>query len=476
MSGADGHAAAATERPFGPRFVTPLALGSSLNPVNSTMIATALVPISHDFHASVAQTGWLIAGLYLTSAVAQPTMGRLADLLGARRVYVVSLLLVALAGIAGRWAPSLGWLVAVRVMLGIGTSGAYPSAMRLFRERADRTGSAPPRVAMGVLSFTGIATAAVGPVLGGVLTGAFGWHAIFTVNIPLALFTLVMVWLWVPVDPPRASPRGSLFRELDLAGIGLFSGMLLALMVFLMDLEHPRWSMLPIAAILCGVLTWHSLRRRDPFLDLRMLARHAPLTVTYLRAMAVFTTVYCVFYGFAQWLESAAGYSAATAGLATLPLSLVGGVASILGARTKGLRGPFLLAFIASILGCVSLLCLDSASPLWLIAAAVTFFGIPQGLASTSTQAAVYLQAPPDQLGMASGLQRTASYIGAILATSVLGVAYGHHATDHGMHTLALVMGGISVVLVIATVFDRTLPRAVPSSSPTTSEGPTHAA
>ncbi|MUZ75287.1 MFS transporter [Agrobacterium vitis] len=68
--------------PFGFRFVVPLAFGSILNPVNSTMIATALVPIAVNFHASVAETGWLIAGLYLASAVAQPTMGRLADVFG----------------------------------------------------------------------------------------------------------------------------------------------------------------------------------------------------------------------------------------------------------------------------------------------------------------------------------------------------------------------------------------------------------
>ena len=59
---------------FGPTFVLPLALGSMLNPINSTMISTALAPIAKDFGATVAQTGWLIAGLYLTSAVAQPTM------------------------------------------------------------------------------------------------------------------------------------------------------------------------------------------------------------------------------------------------------------------------------------------------------------------------------------------------------------------------------------------------------------------
>lgn len=110
---------------FGFRFVTPLALGSTLNPINSTMISTAMVAIARDYHASVAQTGWLIAGLYLTSAIAQPTMGRLADLFGPRRVYLFSLCVVTLAGIAGTIASSLGMLIAVRVLLGIGTSGAY---------------------------------------------------------------------------------------------------------------------------------------------------------------------------------------------------------------------------------------------------------------------------------------------------------------------------------------------------------------
>lgn len=129
---------------FGFRFVAPLALGSTLNPVNSTMISTALVPIAVDFHASVAQTGWLIAGLYLASAIAQPTMGRLADLYGPRRIYLFSLVLVAIAGLLGDFVPSLGGLVFVRVLLGIGTSGAYPSAMRIFRVQADRLGCAPP--------------------------------------------------------------------------------------------------------------------------------------------------------------------------------------------------------------------------------------------------------------------------------------------------------------------------------------------
>jgi MFS family permease len=96
---------------FGFTFVAPLALGSCLNPINSTMIATALVPISHSLNVSAAEAGWLIAALYLASAIAQPTMGRLADLFGPRRVLLSALTLVALSGVVGWLSSSLNVLI-----------------------------------------------------------------------------------------------------------------------------------------------------------------------------------------------------------------------------------------------------------------------------------------------------------------------------------------------------------------------------
>ncbi|MER7163901.1 MFS transporter, partial [Streptomyces lydicus] len=85
---------AGTDRAFGARLMTPLLLGSLLNPVNSTMIATGLVAIGHDFHVGAADTAWLISALYLASAVGQPFMGRLADRVGPRRVFVAGALAV----------------------------------------------------------------------------------------------------------------------------------------------------------------------------------------------------------------------------------------------------------------------------------------------------------------------------------------------------------------------------------------------
>jgi MFS family permease len=445
--------------PFGFRFVAPLALGSTLNPINSTMIATALVPIATDFHATVADAGWLIAGLYLASAIAQPTMGRLADLFGPRRIYLISLFLVGAAGLLGRLAPTLNSLVVARVLLGIGTSGAYPSAMRIFRVQADRLGGEPPRAAMSFLSMAALSTAAVGPLLGGVLTGIFGWHSIFLVNVPLALIAAVLVLLWTPKDAAQTVRFGRVLQELDLLGIGLFALCLLSLMIFLMNLGQPLWFALLGATVFGSALAVHSSRTPQPFIDVRMLARNRPLTLTYLRTGALLMIVYCIIYGFAQWLESGAGYTSSQAGLMMFPVSVVGALSSMAGGRTQGIRAPMLVSMGAALLGCLCLLFVDHATPAWIIAGVVMLFGLPQGLFSTATQAAIYLQAPPDAIGTAAGLQRTAGYIGAIAATSLLALMYGQRATDHGFHRLAIVLGALSAVLLVVTLFDRTLPR-----------------
>lgn len=451
------------EAGFGFRFVAPLALGSTLNPINSTMIATALVPIAADFHASAAEAGWLIAGLYLASAVAQPALGHLADVVGARRVYLASLVLVAGAGLLGSLAPSFGSLVAARVLLGIGTSGAYPSAMRLFRMQADRLGAEPPRVAMGYLALAAQSTAAVGLALGGILTGAFGWHAIFTVNIPLALATAILVLLWVPRDPPRTVRPARALPGLDLVGIALFSAMLLAAMAVAMASERPAWWAVCGAAAGGAALVVHSARHPQPFIDVRMLKANLPLALTFLRAGALSTIVFCFVYGFAQWLQGVAGRSSAQAGLLLLPISLTAALSSQLGARSRGIRAPFIVGMAAALAGSLCLLLIDAATPAPVMIALAVLLGLPQGLFSTATQAAVYIQAPAGGIGTAAGLQRTAQYLGAMLATSLLGLVYGQRATDHGFHRLAAIMAALSAVLLIGTLIDRTIPRARPA-------------
>ena len=115
-------------------------MGSALNPINSSLIATALVPIAAAVHVSVGRTAVLVSALYLASAIAQPTGGKLAEEFGPRRVFLAGILTVLAGGLVGGFGQDLTTLVVARVLIGVGTSAGYPSAMLLIRRRAEAAG------------------------------------------------------------------------------------------------------------------------------------------------------------------------------------------------------------------------------------------------------------------------------------------------------------------------------------------------
>lgn len=450
---------AAGERPaFGARLTAPLLLGSLLNPLNTTMISTALVAIGHDFGVGASDTVWLVSVLYLASAVAQPVLGKLADSVGPRRVFLAGLVVVVASGLVGALAPGFGWLLVSRLLLGIGTSAAYPAAMAVLRDESGRLGTPTPRTVLGRLSFAALGSAAIGPTLGGLLVATAGWRGIFAVNVPVALVALGCALRWIPADGPRASrAKGGGAGALDPLGILLFSSALTCLVVFLLDLAHPLWWLLAPVAALSAVLTWWQLRHPHPFIDLRMLGRNHALARTYLRHGLSYLVVYCVMYGFTQWLEEARGLSSLHTGLVMLPMSLAALACSLLGARTKGIRAPLGIAAVLLVVGGTLLLFTTGSTPLAVLLLAGACFGIPQGLMGTSNQAAVQSHAPADAIGSAAGLQRTAQYIGAIAASGLIGLAYGQRADDAGLHLMAAVGTVLALALVALTLTDRAL-------------------
>lgn len=458
-------------RPFGPRFVVPLLFGPLLNPINTTMIAVALAPISTDLGIGADQAIWLVAALYLASAIGQPTMGKLADRVGPKKVFVSGMVVVMLAGVLPEVLPSFGGAVAARVLIGVGTSAAYPAAMTAIRNQSDRLGVATPPLVLGGLSISSLASAAAGPALAGALIGLFGWHSIFLVNVPLAGVGLVLSLLWMPSDSLRpardpSATRLSFARAVDLPGLALFAVTIAALLVFLLDLRQGWWWLLGVAvAALAGLVAWE-LRAVAPFVDVRVLAANGPLTRTYLRLFLVYGIAYTVTYGFSQWVQQVGGIGSAQAGLIQLPGAIVAGVASFVFARRSAVRLPLVVAATVPIAGGALLLTTASGSPVWALVLVPALFGLPQGLASVSNQAALYRQVPSSMIGTAAGLSRTSIYVGAIGASSLIGGVYGDAPTTAGLHTLAAVVIGLAVVATALTVFDRSLRAPARDSAP----------
>jgi MFS family permease len=451
----------APENTFDRRLLAPMMLGSILNPVNSSIIAVALVPIATAFGAPASQTAWLISSLYLATSIGQPLVGRLVDTFGPRRLFVAGAILTGIAGVVGALAPSIGVLIAARVILGFGTCAGYPASMHLIRSEAKRTGMASPAGILTALSIATQTIAVVGPTLGGLLIGVGGWRATLAINVPLAAASLVLGLVFLPraTTLEAGAAAGSRVR-IDVAGILLFAATLVALLLFLMDL-HVAWLwLLGLAIVLGAAFARRELRARDPFIDVRVFAGNVPLLVTYLRALLAAIVSYCFLYGFTQWLEDGRGLSASAAGLVLLPVFAMGIAVSALTGRRPQIRGKLLVGAATQIVLCVLLLTVRADVPIWFLVVIAIVTGVPQGLNNLAVQNALYYQADPERMGASSGLLRTFFYLGAIFASSATGALFGARADTAGLHELALFMLGAAAVFFVVTVVDRSLARA----------------
>ncbi|MFF2889413.1 MFS transporter [Paenibacillus sp. NPDC057967] len=437
-----------------------VALSVILNPLNSSMIAVALLGIGASYGINVATATWLITGFYLAAAAGQPLMGKLADLLGARRVMMTGLTIVVASSLLSVWAPSFGWLLAFRIMLALGSTVAFPAGMAIVRSFAQpATGGQPKGMtsSLGIISVSANVMAAFGPTLGGLLVQHNGWHSIFWINIPIALAVIVLAYRWMPADRKREKgSSGGLLKLLDVPGVLLFMGMLISFMLFLTSLgSGAMWWLLavvPVFAVLFGI---RELKTDKPFIDLRMLGRNVKLQSVYAQFAGLNIVFYSLFFSMPLWLGQVKGYDPQTAGLLMLPFAGIGMLATPIAVRIIQ-RWSYRPAIIAGsstlLLGTLLLLFMGEDTPIFFILLATSIVGITNGMNNMGLQTALYQHTKPSETGAASGLFQTFRSVGGILSTSLLGIAFGSTVTTAGLHTIALVGACIGAVLLVISL------------------------
>ncbi|MGN6425336.1 MAG: MFS transporter [Leifsonia sp.] len=449
--------------------VAALSLGTLLNPLNSSMIAVALVPLQHSFRVDVTTVTWVITSFYLASAAGQPLMGRLADRFGPRRLFLFGMLVVALACALTPFAGSFAGVCVGRVALAIGTATAFPSAIAMLRTIAARSEVGTPRL-LGRIQIANTSGAAVGPVLGGALVTFLGWPSIFWVNVPLSALAFAGVWLLAPRDAERErTPLTRTIAESDVPGILLFVATLTALLVFLLDLNpQPLWWLLPVAVVAGGLFVWRELRTRFPFLDLRLLAANRRLLMVYL-CFAIFNIVYySAFFGLPQYLQEHGGYPAGVAGLLMFPLAAVTIVITPLAARAIegiGLRPTLITGAVALIVGAALLGFAALTTAPWVVLLLTAALGIPYCVVSIAMNQALYASARPQDAGVAAGIFQTSRYVGAIVATTVLGLLFSAGTTASSWLAAVAVASGLAVVHLALLVFVRPRSRQDPATA-----------
>jgi MFS family permease len=385
------------------------------------MIAVALPAIGESFRVSPSDlTLWLVTSYLLVNIILQSPAGKLGDMVGRRRAFEIGLSLFAIGVLIATLIPLLTAVAVSRVLMAAGGAMLLPNAMALLRvaipeHRRSR--------AFGYFGAMLGASAAIGPLVGGVLTLYFGWEAIFLVNLPILFLSWILVQSESSYDRETAEKRVAR-PGFDFTGMGLLA-FSLGILVIGMKFDGP-WL---VAAMLCGGLGlfgfahWER-RTPDPLVDLQLF-RRIPFvvggSVVGLQNLGMYALLFQLPFLLKQWYRLdpvTIGQILLTMTLFMVIFSPVGGrMAERLGARTTVLGGLF-----ASLLGMILLVyTTGSASLLWM-SISLAWVGGGIGMVMGPAQAAALSAIPADQSGVAAGVLSTMRYLGGVGGIMIISI------------------------------------------------------
>lgn len=434
------------------RWLLPaIAIGTTLAPLNSTMIAVALPDIQRAFGVSVTATAALVTLYLVAMAVGQPIGGRLGDLYGRRRVYLIGLLWFAVASAGCAFAPSLPVLILFRTQQALAGALSFPNGAAMIREGVpeERRGSA-----FGVIGLSTGLAAASGPPLGGALVHAFGWPAIFWANVPVVALALVLGWLSLP---RRQMVRGER-PPFDLAGSALFAASLGAL-ILIPTLVKAGQPLLALVAGAAGLALGFAFVRWElgfaaPVVDMRLFARPhfaAACASIGLSNLVMYTTLLAM----PLYLEDVRGYGVQVAGFTLVALSAFAALWGPIGGRWTDRRGRWLPAVAGAavlLIGALLLTAGVTRPELTLVVIALAAMGLGLGVAGAPVQTAAVESVPHARTGSAAGIFSTSRYLGSVIGSTILALVFIQHPAPGETTRFVALFAGLSVVAVFGIV------------------------
>lgn len=408
-------------RKWGP--LIAVCLGAFMLLVDTTVVLVALPDIAEDTDSTYADLQWVVDAYALALAALLLGLGALADIVGRKRVYVVGLVVFTLASLLCGVAPGTGTLVAARVVQGVGGAAMLATAIAMIGavyQGRDRG------VAFGIWGAVAGASAALGPVIGGLLTEHVGWRAIFLINLPVGVVALVLTLRWV-----RES-HGDRTTRVDVPGAAVFTLAAGALTYAFIRAGEHGWDdgtvrgAFAAAAVAAVLFVAVESRVASPMLDLRLL-RDRSFTGILIGGLALQFAAFAWMPQVSLWLQTHLGNSPVRAGLMLAPLAGVAFVvAGAAGRLLHGVPGRWTigggLLFIGG--GVLLLTRLEPASDWTVLLPGLIVTGIGVGLGTPALASAILATVPPERSGMAGGALNTFRQLGFALGVAITGVVF----------------------------------------------------
>jgi DHA2 family multidrug resistance protein len=354
------------------RYLVALVAALGLIPIvlDATIVTVALTPIRLDLHTDVNTVQWIVTGFFLANAAVVAVGGYLANRFGRRRMFILGITVFTLGSLLCGVSPSIGWLIAFRVLQGVGGGILLPIGPALAFDAFAQEERAR---ASAVVAVPVLLAPVFGPILGGWLNDSFAWHSLFFVNLPVGILALAAAFVVLPGDKPGTS-RGVGF---DAVGLALSTIGIVALVYALKLVTETNpdtvtatnpggdlygwgywlvWVLLGAGVVLLAIFAFYALRLScDPALDLRQLGRRDFL-VSSLFTWATAIISFGLLVLLPLYLESVRlpNLSALDTGLALVPFGLGTLVGTVLSAALYRAIGPRWVVMLAAVLGTVS--------------------------------------------------------------------------------------------------------------------------
>jgi EmrB/QacA subfamily drug resistance transporter len=430
--------------------------------LDAAIMNVALPTIGRALNFTESNLPWVVNAYVLTFGGFLLLGGRMADLLGRRRVFMAGLVLFALASLAGGFATNSGQLIAARAVQGLGAAILSPAALSIvtttFRDGAERN------KALGVWGAVAGSGGAAGVLLGGVLTDGLGWQWVLWVNVPIGFAAAAIA----PTLLAESRVSGAR-RHFDIAGAVSVTGGLSLLVYALLDANNAGWGsartigLLALSAILLISFVVIEQRTKSPLVPFRIF-RLRTLTGANIVGILVGASLFSMFFYISLYMQQVLGYSAIKAGLSYLPLALTiivsAGIASQLVTRT-GFK-PVLatgMALIAGALVWFSQISVDG-SFLTDILGPSLLAAVGLGFSFVTTTIAAVSGVDDHEAGLASGLINTSQQVGGALglaalsaiSISVIGTSHAPSVLTDGFQKAFIAGAGFAVLGLVATL------------------------
>ncbi|GAA4127892.1 MFS transporter [Actinomadura keratinilytica] len=423
--------------------------GTFMAIMDSFIVNVALPSVRAELDASFAQAELAVSGYVLVYGLLLVTGGRLGDLFGARRLFLIGTVVFTLASLAAGLAGDPVTLIAFRAAQAAGAALFYPQVLAVlqivFTGRARATAFAVFGATIGLASIAG---QAIGGLLIHLDLFGLGWRNVFLVNVPLGLLALIGAARTLPAGHTADGDAGHAC-SLDLAGVGLLSAALLLLIGPLtlgQQAGWPAWTWFSLGAALPAAAAFLAWERRlasrggSPLID-PALFRLRTFAAGNAIAVAFFAGNAGLFFVLTLHLQNGMGYSPLAAGLTFVPLAVTFSLASMLAPRLQGRYGRHVLTwgYVINAVGTLALLITAWAAGTgltgWIMLPALAVIGFGEGLGVSPLMGSVLAGVPARSAGSAGGVLETAGQVGMSLGVTVLGLLFS--AALGGTHDAA---------------------------------------